>query len=158
MREGHVRFDGDYQRASVLRATRGKEMTVLSLAEPALDLSEFDVGGLPAADNNLFVYAGRDLYRPGETLQVSVLPRDADGRALPASPLTATLKRPDGRVDADRAVASGALDAGLRPARHRAARRCPDRDMAARNAGRSGGAQRGCDVDVPCRGISARTA
>lgn len=96
--QGHVRFDGDYQRASVLRATRGKEMTVLSLAEPALDLSEFDVGGLPTADNNLFVYAGRDLYRPGETLQVSVLPRDADGRSLASSPLTATLKRPDGRV------------------------------------------------------------
>ncbi|HTK02433.1 MAG TPA: alpha-2-macroglobulin [Bordetella sp.] len=96
--EGHVRFDGDYERASVLRATRGKEMTVLSLAEPALDLSEFDVGGLPAVDNNLFVYAGRDLYRPGETLQVSVLPRDADGRLPAAVPLTATLKRPDGRV------------------------------------------------------------
>ncbi|CAM3639245.1 alpha-2-macroglobulin family protein [Bordetella bronchialis] len=96
--QGHVRFDGDYQRASVLRATRGREMTVLSLGEPALDLSEFDVGGLPAVDNNLFVYAGRDLYRPGETFQVSVLPRDADGRLPAAVPLTATLKRPDGRV------------------------------------------------------------
>lgn len=96
--QGHVRFDGDYQRASVLRAMRGKEMTVLSLADPALDLSEFDVGGLPAVNNSIFVYAGRDLYRPGETLQVSVLPRDADGRPLAASPLTATLKRPDGRV------------------------------------------------------------
>jgi uncharacterized protein YfaS (alpha-2-macroglobulin family) len=96
--QGHVRFDGDYDRARVLRATRGKEMTVLSLSEPALDLSEFDVGGLPAVDNNLFVYAGRDLYRPGETFRVSVLARDADGRLPAPSPLTATLKRPDGRV------------------------------------------------------------
>ncbi|CAM3445006.1 Alpha-2-macroglobulin [Bordetella sputigena] len=96
--QGHVRFDGDYARASVLRATRGKEMTVLSLAEPALDLSEFDVGGLPSVDNSLFIYAGRDLYRPGETLQVSVLARDADGRLPKSAPLTATLKRPDGRV------------------------------------------------------------
>jgi uncharacterized protein YfaS (alpha-2-macroglobulin family) len=96
--QGHVSFDGAYERSRVLRATRGKEMTVLSLAEPALDLSEFDVGGLPSVDNNLFVYAGRDLYRPGETVQISVLPRDADARQLPASPLTATLKRPDGRV------------------------------------------------------------
>ena len=95
---GHVRFDGDFAKARVLRATRGKEMTVLSLREPALDLSEFDIAGLPAANTSLFVYAGRDLYRPGETFNVSVLPRDADGRLLPQAPLTATLKRPDGRV------------------------------------------------------------
>ena len=95
---GHVRFDGDFANARVLRATRGKEMTVLSLREPALDLSEFDVAGLPAANTSLFVYAGRDLYRPGETFNVSGLPRDADGQLLPQAPLTATIKRPDGRV------------------------------------------------------------
>jgi uncharacterized protein YfaS (alpha-2-macroglobulin family) len=96
--QGHVRFDGSFANAKVIRASRGKEMTVLSLAEPALDLSEFEIDGLPTTHNNLFVYSGRDLYRPGETFQVSVLPRDADGHMLPAAPLTATLKRPDGRV------------------------------------------------------------
>ena len=29
---------------------------------------------------------------------MSVLPRDLDGRVMPPSPLTATIKRPDGRV------------------------------------------------------------
>ena len=95
---GHVRFDGDPARARLVRASRGDELTVLALGEPALDLSEYDIGGHPARDNNLFVYAGRNLYRPGETFQVSVLPRDRDGRPLAAAPLTATLKRPDGRV------------------------------------------------------------
>ena len=97
-RTGHVRFDGDPARARLVRAARGNELTVLALGEPALDLSEYDIGGHPARDNNLFVYAGRNLYRPGETFQVSVLPRDLDGRPLPPAPLTATLKRPDGRV------------------------------------------------------------
>ncbi|OZI74471.1 alpha-2-macroglobulin family protein [Bordetella genomosp. 12] len=96
--QGHVRFDGSHANARVMRATRGKEMTLLALGEPALDLSEYDIGGHPARNNNLFVYAGRNLYRPGEDFHVSVLARDPDGRPLAASPLTATLKRPDGRV------------------------------------------------------------
>lgn len=96
--QGHVRFDGAFSKARVLRASRGKETTVLALADPALDLSEFDVEGHPSVNNNVFVYAGRDLYRPGETFNVSVLSRDPDGRMLPTAPLTATLKRPDGRV------------------------------------------------------------
>ncbi|MGE8602884.1 alpha-2-macroglobulin family protein [Bordetella trematum] len=96
--QGHVRFDGAHGNARLMRAVRGKEMTVLALGEPALDLSEYDIGGHPSRNNNLFVYAGRNLYRPGEQFHVSVLARDPDGRPLPASPLTATLKRPDGRV------------------------------------------------------------
>src|SRR3546814_3021914 len=71
---------------------------MLSVAEPALDLSEYVICGHPARNKYLFVYAGRNLDRPGETFQVSVLPRDPDGRPLPQAPLTATLKRPDGRV------------------------------------------------------------
>lgn len=95
---GHVRMDGDSSRARLIRAARGDELTMLSLAEPALDLSEYDVGGQPSRPNNLFVYSGRNLYRPGETFQVSVLPRDLDGRPLKSAPLTAVLKRPDGRT------------------------------------------------------------
>ncbi|MGH8816843.1 MAG: MG2 domain-containing protein, partial [Achromobacter pestifer] len=96
--QGHVLFEGSFTNARVIRASRDKEMTVLALAEPALDLSEFDTGGHVSRPNNLFVYAGRNLYRPGETFNVSVLPRDLDGRVLAPSPLTATIKRPDGRV------------------------------------------------------------
>ena len=96
--QGHVRFDGSFANARVIRASRDKEMTVLALGEPALDLSEFDTGGHASRANNLFVYAGRNLYRPGETFHVSVLPRDLDGRVLTPSPLTATIKRPDGRT------------------------------------------------------------
>ncbi len=93
-----MRFDGSFTNARVIRASRDKEMTVLALAEPALDLSEFDTGGHVSRPNNLFIYAGRNLYRPGETFNVSVLPRDLDGRMLTPAPLTATIKRPDGRV------------------------------------------------------------
>lgn len=96
--QGRVRFDGRYPSARLLTARRGAEQTVLALQQPALDLSEFQARGYPSRTHRLYAYAGRDLYRPGETFHVSLLARDADGRGLPPMPITATLKRPDGRV------------------------------------------------------------
>ncbi|MDY0743443.1 alpha-2-macroglobulin [Paucibacter sp. R3-3] len=96
--DGHAVFSGRSERARVLLARRGdQEMSVLALRDPALDLSEFDAIGWPSRNNKLFVYAGRDLYRPGESFQASILARNADGQ-LPAklTPLTLTLKKPDG--------------------------------------------------------------
>ena len=111
---GHAVFQGNTEKARVVMARRGKEMSVLALREPALDLSEYDVGGHPSRNQKLFVYAGRDLYRPGESFSVSVLARDADGQPLPAavaasvaasgaasaaapmSGVTLTLKKPNG--------------------------------------------------------------
>jgi uncharacterized protein YfaS (alpha-2-macroglobulin family) len=65
---------------------------------PALDLSEYDVLGMPYKPVRLFAYAGRDLYRPGERFELSVVARDFDGRPVPAQPIQAILKRPDGRT------------------------------------------------------------
>lgn len=96
--DGHAVFTGSSDKARVLLARRGnKELSMISLREPALDLSEFDATGHASRNNKLFIYAGRDLYRPGETFQASVLARDADGRVpAKALPLTLTLKKPDG--------------------------------------------------------------
>ncbi|MCM5679957.1 alpha-2-macroglobulin family protein [Schlegelella sp. S2-27] len=96
--DGHAAFADVPAAARLLVARQGREMTVIVLREPGLDLSEFDVGGHLSSNTKLFVYAGRDLYRPGERFDVSVLARNADGRALAPMPLQATLKRPDGRT------------------------------------------------------------
>ena len=96
--DGHALFAGAPEAATLLVARRAKEMSVIALREPALDLSEFDVGGHPSRNTKLFVYAGRDLYRPGETFNASVLARNADGRPIAPQPLAATLKRADGRT------------------------------------------------------------
>jgi uncharacterized protein YfaS (alpha-2-macroglobulin family) len=100
--EGHARFDSVPGGATLLVARRSHggnaEMSTLVLREPGLDLSEFDIGGHPSRSVKLFAYAGRDLYRPGERFTLSVLARDADGRLLAPQPLSATLKRPDGRT------------------------------------------------------------
>ena len=100
--DGHAVLTGSTDKARAVVARRDKEMSVVALRDPALDLSEYDVGGHPSRNQKLFVYAGRDLYRPGEEFTVSMLARDADGQPLPAPaggtalPLTLTLKKPDG--------------------------------------------------------------
>jgi uncharacterized protein YfaS (alpha-2-macroglobulin family) len=96
--DGYATLTGVGDKASALLARRGRELTVIGLQEPALDLSEFDVGGHLSRNAKLFAYTGRNLYRPGEQFEVSVLARDPDGNPVPAAPLTATLKRADGRT------------------------------------------------------------
>ncbi len=115
--DGHAVFTGlngkPGEKARAVLARKGREMSVLSLRDAALDLSEFDATGHPSRSNKLFVYAGRDLYRPGEAFNVSVLARDADGR-VPARPvpLTLTVKKPDGSKLVETLVQPGQLGQG----------------------------------------------
>ncbi len=82
----------------VLIARRGKDVSMLAFNQPAVDLSEFAVAGRPQAWFDVFAWSGRDLYRPGETVRVSALMRDFDGRPIKAQPLFASLRQPDGKV------------------------------------------------------------
>ncbi len=88
----------------VLVATRGKDVSMLPFNQPALDLSEFAVAGREQAWFDVFAWSGRDLYRPGETVRISALLRDNDGRPVPApkqgggQPVFLRLKQPDGKV------------------------------------------------------------
>jgi len=87
-----------YNAAQVLVAQRGNDVSMLPFNQPALDLSEYEVAGLPYKPVRLFAYSGRNLYRPGESFELSVLARDPDGGAVPAQPIQALLKRPDGKT------------------------------------------------------------
>ena len=96
--DGHGVLAGLPDKAQVLLARRDKEMSMISLREPGLDLSEFDIGGHLPRDAKLFAYSGRDLYRPGEQFTVSLLARNAGGAALPPAPIKVELKKPGGDV------------------------------------------------------------
>lgn len=87
----------------VLVASSGSDTTMLPFNQPALDLSEFAVAGRQNANFDVFAWSGRDLYRPGETVRVSALLRDNDGKPLPAPangglPVFLRLKQPDGKT------------------------------------------------------------
>lgn len=96
--DGRASFAERPASARVVMARKGQQMSLIATREPALDLSEFDIAGLPGRALRLFAWSGRNLYRPGERFDLSVLARDADGRPVPPQPVQAILKRPDGKA------------------------------------------------------------
>ncbi|TDR43967.1 hypothetical protein DFR29_106109 [Tahibacter aquaticus] len=81
----------------VLVARSGSDVSLLPFNQPALDLSDFAVAGRRQEWFDVFAWSGRDLYRPGETLRVSALLRDSDGKPIKPQSVFLTLKQPDGR-------------------------------------------------------------
>ncbi|MCK7594647.1 alpha-2-macroglobulin family protein [Pseudomarimonas salicorniae] len=108
--DGGVMLDVPPRPEQVLVARAGREIAVLSLRQPALDLAEFPVAGRPFTGMDAFIWSGRDLYRPGERLGASILLRDHDGRLPDAlAPVFAVLRLPDGRSLAPRVLEPGEL-------------------------------------------------
>ncbi|AAY50251.1 conserved hypothetical protein [Xanthomonas campestris pv. campestris str. 8004] len=87
----------------VLVARSKTDISMLPFNQPALDLSEFAVAGREGAWFDVFAWAGRDLYRPGETMRVSAILRDNDGKPTSGptkggQPVFLRLKQPDGKT------------------------------------------------------------
>ncbi|MFW5444032.1 MAG: MG2 domain-containing protein [Methylococcaceae bacterium] len=94
---GQANFNSPSHKALLLLARNKNNIALLRLNSPALDLSEFKVTGRSYKPIEIFTYAPRDLYRPGETVTINALLRDADGQTITAPPLNAVIKRPDGQ-------------------------------------------------------------
>ena len=81
---------------------QGVDFNFLDLNRPAFDLSDRGVEGRQAPGPvDAFLYTERGVYRPGETVELMTLVRDARGYGLEQTPLTLKLIRPD-QVEADR--------------------------------------------------------
>ncbi|SMC25392.1 hypothetical protein SAMN02745857_02156 [Andreprevotia lacus DSM 23236] len=94
--DGRADFAERPAKARLAVAEKDGQISLLALKEPSLDLSEYDISGDLYKPVRLFAYSGRDLYRPGEQFDVSIIARDADGHPVPPQPIQATLRRPDG--------------------------------------------------------------
>lgn len=95
--QGHVQLEND-KNAALLLARKNGQTTLLDLKLPALDLAEFNIAGAPGYSKQFFMFGPRDLYRPGETVILNGLLRDADGKALPDQPVKLDVIKPDGQV------------------------------------------------------------
>jgi uncharacterized protein YfaS (alpha-2-macroglobulin family) len=81
----------------MLMAYLGDDFSAMELNRPGLDLSDQGIDGREEARAvDAFLYTDRGIYRPGETIDVTGLIRDRIGKAQTPTPITLTLKRPDG--------------------------------------------------------------
>nr|CAA6820849.1 MAG: Alpha-2-macroglobulin [uncultured Thiotrichaceae bacterium] len=96
--KGHGAFDFRPKGASLLTAELEGQFAFLDLREAAIDLSDYPVTGLPDKVLTPFIYAPRDLYRPGEALDLSILLRNRDGLPEDVSQLNLRLIRPDAKL------------------------------------------------------------
>ena len=107
---GFVQFDAALARGeggsspAAIVASEKADYAFLNLKGPAFDLSDRGVAGrLPPDNLDAFIYTERGVYRSGETVHITALLRDAQGKAALNVPLTLVTERPDG-VEYRRAV------------------------------------------------------
>lgn len=101
---GHVRFapgltrgEGSQAPSLLVAATAQGDYSFLNLRQPAFDLSDRGVAGREVTGPlDAFLVPERGIYRPGETVYLTTLLRDAKGDAVPNLPLTLIVERPDG--------------------------------------------------------------
>ncbi|NWG25533.1 MAG: alpha-2-macroglobulin family protein [Pseudorhodoplanes sp.] len=92
-----ARGEGGSAPAMLVAAEPKGDYAFLSLKSPAFDLSDRGViGRQTPAGLDAFVYSERGVYRPGETVHLTAMLRDARGVAVSGSPLTLVVDRPDG--------------------------------------------------------------
>jgi uncharacterized protein YfaS (alpha-2-macroglobulin family) len=95
------------QAPQAIHAMQGGDFVALDLSAAAFDLSDRGVeGAAHPGPLDAFAWTDRGIYRPGETVQVMALLRDAAG--LPQDvPAHVVVKRPNGQVFLDRTPPRG---------------------------------------------------
>ncbi|MFV0449081.1 MAG: alpha-2-macroglobulin family protein [Vibrio sp.] len=89
--EGKAVLNVTPENNDVIVVESGKSYSILPLREIPLDLSEYSIGGRVAQAESAFVYSNRDLIRPGNSIPINILLRDAQGDRMLNIPLTLTL-------------------------------------------------------------------
>lgn len=92
----------------------GGDFTALDVDRTALDLSDKDVDGRRTpGDVDAYMFTERGVYRPGETVRLNGMIRDAAGRAITNRQSVLVVYRPNGtearRQRLERAVEAGAV-------------------------------------------------
>ena len=95
--DGIAKFQSLPKDSQYIIGKQQQQIAVINLQDAALDLSEFTLAKDLAASQSLFIYSARDLYRPGETVDLFALLRNLDGSMTKPQALKARLLQPDGQ-------------------------------------------------------------
>jgi len=80
-------------------ARNGSDFNFMSLAYDGVEVSKFDVGG--KTTNNVpydvFIYSNRDIYRPGDTININSIVRTFSWETVKGVPVKFKVKMPNGR-------------------------------------------------------------
>ena len=81
-------------------AEKVEDFNYIDLRETGIETSRFDVGGRTqyAADFNVFLYTPRDIYRPGEEVNLSAIVRNDKIKIVKDIPLITKIVTPTGKV------------------------------------------------------------
>ena len=116
---GRVQFAAGLMRGTgaaapaLVMAFAGEDYVLQDLTRPAFDLSDRGVEGRDAPGPvDAFLYTERGIYRPRETVQIVALLRDRIATAIAGTPLTISVRRPDG-VEYRRAVLQDAAGGAM---------------------------------------------
>ncbi|MEX0852101.1 MAG: alpha-2-macroglobulin family protein, partial [Bauldia sp.] len=100
---GYARFEPGLARGAggmtpqLVVAETGDDYAFIDLDRPAFDLTDRGVAGRSAPTAlDTFLTPERGIYRPGETVHLTALVRDARAVAVAGLPLTLVVERPDG--------------------------------------------------------------
>jgi alpha-2-macroglobulin len=98
----------------LITAARAGDLGFLCLRDCRVPTGDLDVGGdaYTTRGYDAFLYADRDILRPGESVHVAWIIRDADRNAPESFPLTLRVRAPDGRQFSEARVSSGELGTG----------------------------------------------
>jgi alpha-2-macroglobulin len=108
---GLLRFTNDGPDGPVWFVTAQKDgdLSYLLPETRTWSLDGADVGGRKAPETyDVMLYAERGVYRPGETIHLTGVVRDAFGEIPPELPLAVQVARPDGRIVAEIPVQASA--------------------------------------------------
>ncbi|MCR4282000.1 MAG: MG2 domain-containing protein, partial [Bauldia sp.] len=114
--DGHGRFDPGLARGTggmapqLVVAETGNDYAFIDLTRAAFDLTDRGVDGRPAPGAlDVFLTPERGIYRPGETVHLTGLVRDARANAVGDLPMTLVVERPDGVEYLRRTLPDGGL-------------------------------------------------
>ncbi|WP_237154091.1 alpha-2-macroglobulin family protein [Oryzibacter oryziterrae] len=94
---GLIKGTGGEAPAVLLAMGKDEDFAFIDLNKAAFDLSDRGVEGrAPPKPVDVFVTSERGVYRPGETVNLTALARDAAAAATDQVPLTLVVSRPDG--------------------------------------------------------------